>query len=207
MTPAATGHRRSPALQHFLARFCALVTQRAAPIPAASALAAAVTVAVERVAEPGSVAPARLPVCRRFIPTLRGSLDAAEEVAALARCLMVIEPGLAWRRRPGAAADGVGFEANHANATILGQGGLETRDDLRIGVSLLGPSTTYPEHHHPPDEIYLALSTGEWRQDDGPWFAPGLGNIVFNRSDTRHGMRSGEAGLLAVWVLWPTRAV
>jgi len=65
---------------------------------------------------------------------------------------------------PGSEAHGEQFLDGHANATIAGPEGLEIRRDVHIGVSLKAPNVRYPDHHHPPEEIYVVLSDGQWRQ-------------------------------------------
>ena len=137
---------------------------------------------------------------------LRGALDAAASstgpAAALANAFGAIEPELCWQRRPGAENVPGNFADGHTNATIVGDGGLEVRGDVRIGVSLLAPHVTYPDHRHPPEELYAVLSPGSWRQDAKPWHEPGLGGVVYNHPNVVHAMRSTEAPLLAVWCLW-----
>jgi quercetin dioxygenase-like cupin family protein len=66
----------------------------------------------------------------------------------------------------------------------------------------------YPDHRHPPEEIYIAMSRGEWRQASNPWHEPGIGNLVYNPPNIVHAMRSADQPLLAVWFLWtaPTNA-
>ena len=56
---------------------------------------------------------------------------------------------------------------------ILGPAGLENRRDVWFGVSLLAPHVRYTDHSHAPEETYLVLSDGEFRQGDGDWFTPG----------------------------------
>lgn len=46
--------------------------------------------------------------------------------------------------------------------TILGPGGIEERDDVWVGATLMAPLVTYVDHDHPPEEVYLALTPGEW---------------------------------------------
>jgi len=84
---------------------------------------------------------------------------------------------------------------------IVGPNGIERRDDLLIGVSLLAPNVRYPDHTHPPEETYLVLSEGSFRQNDGAWFEPGIGGTFYNPPGIGHAMRSGEAPLFAVWLL------
>jgi hypothetical protein len=84
-------------------------------------------------------------------------------MAAIADAFAELEPLLVWRRRAGADSDRE-FAAGHSNATIVGPEGLETRKDVWVGVSLMAPGIRYPDHQHPPEEVYVVLSPGEWRQ-------------------------------------------
>ena len=80
---------------------------------------------------------------------------------------------------------------------------MEARDDIRIGMSLLAPETRYPDHRHPPEEIYTVLTPGEWKQGaEGAFRSPGVGGFVHNIPNIVHGMRSKDVPLLAVWSLW-----
>ena len=90
----------------------------------------------------------------------------------------------------------------HANAIVICRGGLEERNDVSVGISLIAPDIRYPEHHHPPEEVYLVLSQGHWQKSGGAWFEPGIGGLVHNPPGIRHAMRSGTTPLLATWCLW-----
>ena len=90
----------------------------------------------------------------------------------------------------------------HANATIVDPEGLEIRRDAWISVSLMAPHMRYPDHRHPPEEIYVVLSDGQWRQASDPWHEPGIGGLVYNPPNVVHAMRSTERPLLALWFLW-----
>ena len=72
-----------------------------------------------------------------------------------------------------------------------------------MGIILLAPETRYPDHHHPPEEIYTVLSPGEWKQNaEGEFRAPGVGGSVYNISKIIHGMRATDVPLLTVFSLW-----
>ena len=88
-----------------------------------------------------------------------------------------------------------------AHAMIVGPGGLEDRDDAEIGCSLLAPNVRYPDHHHPPPEVYLSLTPGIWRKGDGSWVDPGIGSTVFNAPNDVHAMKSDDVPLFAFWCL------
>jgi quercetin dioxygenase-like cupin family protein len=145
---------------------------------------------------------ARLPVCHYLAPALQHAQRQPGPVGDLADAFAAIEPRLAWQVRAGAEAYGERFLAGHANATIAGPDGIEIRGDVRIGVSLMAPHTRYPDHRHPPEEIYVVLSEGQWRQANDPWHEPGMGGLVYNPPNIVHAMRSAARPLLALWFLW-----
>jgi quercetin dioxygenase-like cupin family protein len=194
---------RSPDLQSFLAMAEAAIRQRSGvdgPVRVASdrIFAALKTPSVQG---PRSGA-ARLPVCRHLGAALESLSPQAGPVRALADAFAVIEPQLSWKVRPGAEAHGEAFLRGHANTTIVGSEGLEIRGDVWIGASLLAPHTQYPNHRHPPEEIYVVMSDGQWRQANDPWHEPGSGGLVYNPPNIVHAMRSAERPLFAVWFLW-----
>lgn len=197
--------KRSPDLQHFLDCLDDAILARATPDSAALRLQQTIAAGLQVPQAAGGDTPVRLPVCVHFDSTVADIQTAPHqrpEVKALANALRAIEPHLVWERRWTAKPGDGGFYDGHANANIVGPEGLEIREDIWIGVSLVAPQIDYPEHHHPPEEVYVALSPGEWRNEEQNWFTPGAGGLVYNRHDTRHAMRAGAAPLLAVWSLW-----
>ena len=135
--------------------------------------------------------------------------DALDEAAThdvsirnLSHALKALAPLLSWQRRPNALSEGKHFYDGHANTTIVGPTGLEIRSDAVIGVSLVAPNVSYPKHNHPPEEIYVVMSQGDWYRDGKGWYAPGMGTVVYHRPWVTHAMRSREKPLLAVWCLW-----
>ena len=77
----------------------------------------------------------------------------------LAAAFQALEPQLSWQTR--AMSNGsTGFAEGHAGSRVLDRNGLEQRGGLVAGFSLVAPGVTYPEHDHPPEEIYLVLSGG-----------------------------------------------
>jgi hypothetical protein len=194
---------RSPNLQTFLTATEAAVRQRCRGTAAITAVADRIFTALEVPSTPAArPASDRLPVCRHLDTALETTRLQAGPIGALADAFAAIEPRLDWKIRAGAEAQGEQFLNGHANATIVGSEGLEIRQDVWIGVSLLAPHTRYPDHRHPPEEVYVVLSDGEWRQGSGGWHAPGIGGLVYNSPNIVHAMRSGEQPLLAIWLLW-----
>lgn len=178
------------------------IAEAAPPASPVGRAAAKIFAALKTPGARGDAAPVSLPVCRHVgeaAARLRGSGTSA---ARLAEALDRLAPSLAWSRRPGAEAVGADFAEGHANAVVAGSTGLERRQDVRIGISLMAPNIQYPDHRHPPEEVYVVLSPGAWRQGEAPWFEPGVGGIVYNPPNIVHAMKSGASPLLAVWCLW-----
>ena len=144
----------------------------------------------------------RLPVCERF---LGNALETAATNPGLARMVARfkdIEPSMEWNWRStydNSASEN--FLVSHANGMIAGPGGLEERKDLWLGVTLMAPRVRYPDHKHAPEETYLVMSEGEFKQADNDWFAPGLGGSFYNPPGIKHAMRSGNRPLFAFWAL------
>ena len=152
----------------------------------------------------GTIAPGTLvppPVYRR-LPAALAHARSVPELSRLAKAFEALEPELRWRRRPGSEAGGEVFHDGHANADIVGPMGLEQRSDVWFGASLVAPHVRYVDHRHPPAEVYIAMSDGEWYREGCGWHTPGAGGIVYNPPNIVHAMRSGPSALLALWLLW-----
>ena len=125
----------------------------------------------------------------------------------MVQCMAALSDHLPWYQRPVLNNDQ--FMAGHVNAQIIGPEGLDVRQDLIVGVTLMRPGLDYPDHQHEPQELYLVLSDGRWRQgidkgsskNMGDWHTPGLGGLVYNKSNVMHGMKSVATPLIALWCL------
>jgi hypothetical protein len=65
----------------------------------------------------------------------------------------------------------------------------------------MAPKVRYPDHQHEPEEVYLVLSEGDFRQGEGAWFSPGIGGSFYNPPKIKHAMRSVARPLFAFWAL------
>jgi len=195
-TPASV----RPALQEFLAALEAAIAS-ARPTEPAAQVVRRVFDAESSAAEPPVAAGESPPVCALLDQALATAKASGSPAATVADRLAVLAPRLNWARRPGSQAAAPTFRDGHANAYIIGPGGMESRNRVMIGVSLMAPDLQYPDHRHPPAEVYYSLSPGSWRQGDGPWVTPGIGGLVYNSSNVVHSMRSSDLPLLAIWCL------
>lgn len=140
------------------------------------------------------------PACAHLAACYDGLQSAEPVMRDLAAAFQAIEPSLAWSNRAERrAADGLADR--YADAMIVGRDGPVPSTHVEIGISVMAPNTTYPDHRHPPEEVYIALSGGEWRQNDGPWNEPGIGGLTYNPAHIVHAMRSGDKPFLAIWCL------
>jgi len=76
--------------------------------------------------------------------------------------------------------------------------------DVTAGLMLIGARADYPEHAHPPNEIYLPISgSGVWRHggDEGYRLLDDT-ELVYNPPHGIHGARAGAEPLVALYVLW-----
>ena len=157
---------------------------------------------------PSERSSSQLPAC----VYLEAALDLETEDPLLQEVVdrfRVIEPLLEWRRRPtyDKLTASENFVDGHANAMIFGPGGMEERQDVWLGVTLLAPNVRYPDHTHTPEEVYLVLSEGKFLQDERGWFTPGVGGSFYNVPHIRHAMRSGDRPLFAFWALRVSTAI
>ncbi|MBA2696723.1 MAG: cupin domain-containing protein [Actinobacteria bacterium] len=87
---------------------------------------------------------------------------------------------------------------------LLGPRGPVYSEELILGLVLLAPHTSYPQHSHEGiEESYLSLS-GAWSENDAAVYAPG--SLILNRSDEQHRVTVGHPGpclLLFAWVASP----
>lgn len=191
---------RDPNLQIFLDHVAADILGRAE----GPALAAASRV-FQRLAEHAGrelVLPAeRLPVCSHLDGVLSGMSGRQSHMPAMASAFAAVEPRLLWARRKGASPANRSFYDGHANAMLIGPGGIEQHDDVWVGVSLMAPNIAYPDHSHPPEEVYLAFTPGEWWNAAMDWTEPGPGGLIYNPPGILHAMRSGGEPLFALWLL------
>lgn len=146
--------------------------------------------------------PRRLPVCTYLTEAKVPAQKASPVLAELVSSFTDIEPEFTWAARgtsgPNASEN---WPENHANTMIFGPGGVEERSDVMIGASLLAPHVRYPDHNHPPEEIYLALTPGRFQHGTSDWFSPGVGGTLHNVPSIKHAMASEDTPFLAIWCL------
>ncbi len=143
-----------------------------------------------------------LPVLALLPQAVANLQGRGDSLSALGLAVADLAPNLPWTTRKivGPTAS-VGFDRAHANAVLIGPGGLEPREDVWVGLSLMAPHTRYPDHDHGPEEVYLVLSDGAFLQGDADWLPRSAGQTVYNTPWIRHAMRATDQPFLALWCL------
>lgn len=132
-------------------------------------------------------------------------LEAALQLATTATqpiCVSIdrLSSALRWRQNPNYAdAD---FLDGYAYCELLGPHGHLHHDAIAMGLLLLGPRVTYPEHAHPATEIYAVVAgRAEWLQGDRVWRRRAPGELIRHATMEPHAMRTEGQPLLAAY-LW-----
>jgi quercetin dioxygenase-like cupin family protein len=194
--------QRDASLQQFLELTEEAITLRAASCEGAQSAAERIFTALrEHVGPKSDAVPETLPVCRNLDSALHVARKGPLPIPRLATALAELTSSLIWRRRKGAETETRAFYDGHANALVVGPEGLEQRDDAMIGISLMTPHVRYPDHRHPPEEVYVSLAGGAWWKEGRHWHQPRSGGLVYNEPNVLHAMATEEEPLLAIWCL------
>lgn len=148
--------------------------------------------------------PGRSPACRHLEAAFSNAGIVQPDLKALIESFKTFEPLLVWEKpHRSHASNEPEAEGDHdfANTFFVGPGRLIPSKQLLVGATIMGPNTLYPDHKHPPEEIYLSLSRGAWRQNDGPWNEPGIGGLIYNPPGIVHAMRADREPFFAFWCL------
>ena len=195
---------RPDRLRAFLEQLHAILVKQQLEKTPAQLVNSAFDLLGQSLGEAGEKPARRLPICNDWLePALELGGNGSAPRRHLLNIFRALEPRLHWHRRSGSLSAGRTFYEGHANAMLIGPGGLEVRDDVWLGLTLMAPQVNYMRHQHPPEELYLAMTCGEWQQGDGPWFARGPGETVHNQSMIHNAIRSGETPLFTFWLLRP----
>ncbi|MFT5707139.1 MAG: quercetin dioxygenase-like cupin family protein [Oceanospirillaceae bacterium] len=117
----------------------------------------------------------------------------------LANYVLQLADQLNWYQR--CDENNPAFNKGHANAQIIGPAGIFYDSQVMVGVTVMQPKLRYPDHNHPPEEVYVILSEGMWWQEGGNWYSPGVQSSVYNPAGISHAMQAVGQPLFALWCL------
>src|SRR5574337_878987 len=125
---------REPSLEAFLATLAGALVGHTGDRDAEPALAK-IFDAMRSPRPPSRPTANRLPVCSWLAEAAATARLHSSTVASVVDSFLELEPRLRWATRAsGGPLASENWEDGHANATIVGRGGLEKRDDAQIGV-------------------------------------------------------------------------
>ena len=125
---------------------------------------------------------------------------APSSTTAVCTSLTALQGALHWRQN--ASYSDPEFLRGYGYCELLGPAGHWLSNRISLGLLLLGPNLTYPEHLHPATELYVVLSgNAQWRQGRDPWRRRPPASVIEHASMEPHAMRTGAEPLLAAY-LW-----
>lgn len=140
----------------------------------------------------------------RMLPHEPSSIDAVDSLASLpdhplTDAVRELNPTLPWI--PSHRVDDGGA---HTGLVLLDH--VVDLSPVIAGLTVLDANSVYPEHNHPPAEVYLILGgTAEWRYGGSKEFVTHTtGDVVQNNPNDWHEIRTGPEPTVAIWVLWST---
>jgi mannose-6-phosphate isomerase-like protein (cupin superfamily) len=145
----------------------------------------------------GALSPNMLDVVRYLPRALQSAQASTADACAL---LMQLRNALHWRQN-GSYSDPA-FLRRYAYCELLGPSGHWLHTEVALGLLLLAPDVTYPEHVHRATETYVVLSgDAQWRRGVEPWQPRAPGTVIRHGSMEPHAMRTRAEPLLAAY-LW-----
>lgn len=138
-------------------------------------------------AESRAASPTHVPASRAFTAA---TTDLGKRVLALSDEL----PWIPARKDP-----------TGADRALLPINDLFDLGDVIAGLVLVRPHSFYPEHSHPPQELYLTIEgTADWRFGGSTkWHEVAPDSVFYNPPAAMHGQRNGSLANLSLYVLWP----
>jgi mannose-6-phosphate isomerase-like protein (cupin superfamily) len=131
---------------------------------------------------------------------IRAALQSANDsTAPLLDAIAPVINFLPWRYSYPPRNDNPTLGQNIAFAEIIGPEAPFHSETVCLGLTLIGPKTLYPGHHHPAIELYHVVSgtatwTLEWTLRDNP-----PGSFILHPTQAIHAMRTHDAPLLAIY--------
>lgn len=75
---------------------------------------------------------------------------------------------------------------------------------MSAGLLLMDRDSVYPEHRHPPSEMYVVVAgQADWRFGGASDYVPVPEHgILMNERNDLHGLKTSGSPVLALWVLY-----
>jgi len=87
-----------------------------------------------------------------------------------------------------------------ANGEGIGPDGRLMHNEVILGLFILGPNTTYPEHAHPAEEFYIALTGNpEFKVGSSNFELQKAGEVVLHHTNIGHAIRTSSEPFFAIF--------
>jgi len=87
-----------------------------------------------------------------------------------------------------------------ANGEGIGPDGRLKHKEVILGLFLLGPNVTYPEHAHPAEEFYIVLTGNpEFNIGDKGFEQQDAGAVVLHHTNISHAIRTASEPFFAIF--------
>jgi len=156
-----------------------------------------VSAALDRVdGEPREFQPTRHPLVQHLPAVLTSTRTHAPEVASVLEPIAELLP---WRYGYQSRVDAPGLESSMGWAELVGPEAPFRSREVCFGLTLIGPRSYYPPHHHPAIELYAVLAGHpDWTAGERTATQP-PGAYILHPANIVHAMRTGEEPLLAIY--------
>ncbi len=109
-----------------------------------------------------------------------------------------------WEQGYTKADDLVGDDmlAGYGFAEVVGKLGPFVSTKVRSGVGVWGSDILYPPHSHAAEEVYIVMAgSAEFMFDNGPYEPRQAGDVIYVRSNRRHGFRTTRQPV-SIFYIW-----
>jgi hypothetical protein len=156
-----------------------------------------VSAALDRVdAQPLDIQPTPHPLIRYLPAALALTRAHSPEVASVLEPIAELLP---WRYGYQVRPEAAGLENAMGWAELVGPEAPFRSGEVCFGLTLIGPGSYYPPHHHPAIELYVVLAGhADWTAGGQTATQP-PGATILHHADIVHAMRTGEEPLLAIY--------
>ncbi len=122
-----------------------------------------------------------------------------QQESLLGAALRPLAPYLPWRYSYEPRDDAAGLENNMAWAELIGPIAPRVSRKVCFGLTLIGPHTTYPLHHHPAVEVYsVVVGNATWTLEGQSTIHP-PGTVILHPRNALHAMKTHDEPLLAIY--------
>lgn len=147
-------------------------------------------------AGPRDVQPTRHPLVQHLPAAIALTRTHAREVAFVLEPIAELLP---WRYGYQERVDAPGLQSSMGWAELVGPEAPLRSGEVCFGLTLIGPGSYYPPHHHPAIELYCVLAGhAEWTAG-GQTATQCPGAYILHPANIVHAMRTSEEPLLAIY--------